>query len=113
MSKYGVLSGPYYTALGLNVFSKYNHWSFKNLQLTLTRKSLLTNYNDAIYDQTSNESLHQNLESFQYSPAIAITGGIRRALSEKPFQELCFETLTLSHFQPMFHLCRNQVVGFY
>ena len=29
------------------------------------------------------------------------------------YQSISFQLLSLSHVRPMFHLCRNQVVGFY
>ena len=52
-------------------------------------------YGDAIYDQASNKSFHQRLESLRYSAAIAITGVIRGTLSGKFFQDLGLETLKL------------------
>ena len=83
-----------------SVFSRVNKAiSFlRKFQLTLPRKSLLTinksfirphlDYGDVIYDRAYNESFHQNLESLQYSAAIAVTGAIRGTSSEKLFQEL-------------------------
>ena len=50
-------------------------------------------YGGAVFDQASNESFHQSLESLQYSAAIAITRAIKRTSSEKLFQELGLETL--------------------
>ena len=50
-------------------------------------------YGDVVYNRASNKPFHQSLESLQYTPAIAITGAIRRTLSEKLFQELRLETL--------------------
>ena len=50
-------------------------------------------YGEVIYDRAYNTSLHQNLESLQYSAAIAITGAIRETSSEKLFQELGLETI--------------------
>ena len=83
-----------------SVFSRVNKAiSFlRKFQPTLPRKSLLTiyksfirphlDYGDVIYDRAYNESFHQNLESLQYSAAIAVTGAIRGTSSEKLFQEL-------------------------
>ena len=51
-------------------------------------------YDDVIYNRASNDSFHQNLESLQYSAAIAITGAIRGTSSEKLLQEIGLETLT-------------------
>ena len=83
-----------------SVFSRVNKAiSFlRKFQPTLPRKSLLAiyksfirphlDYGDVIYDRAYNESFHQNLESLQYSAAIAVTGAIRGTSSEKLFQEL-------------------------
>ena len=38
-------------------------------------------YGEVIYDRAYNTSFHQNLESLQYSAAIAITGAIRETSS--------------------------------
>ena len=72
-------------------------------QLILPRHSLITiyktfirphlDYGDVICDRAFNESFHHSLQSIQYNAAIAITGAIRRTLSEKLFQELGLETL--------------------
>ena len=76
---------------------------FSSFQPTLPRKPLVTIYisfvrphldsDDVISDRASNGSFHQNLESLQYSAAIAITGAIREISSEKLFQKLCLDTL--------------------
>ena len=60
---------------------------FRKLQDTLPRTSLITNfksfirphfdYGDIIYDRAYNTSFHQNIESIQYNPALAITGAVR------------------------------------
>ena len=65
----------------------------RKLQTVLTRHSLLTickaflrlhlDYCDVIYDKIFNESWHKNLESAQYSAALAITGAIRDNNTEK------------------------------
>ena len=89
-----------------SVFSRVNKTIglLRKFQPTRPRKSVVTiyksfirphlGYGDVIYDRGYNESFHQNLESLQYSPAIAITGAIRGTSSEKLFQELGLETLT-------------------
>ena len=88
-----------------SVFSRINKTIglLRKFQPTLPRKSLVTiyksfirphlGYGDVIYDRAYNESLHQTLESLQYSAAIAITRAIRGTSSEKLFQELGLETL--------------------
>ena len=65
----------------------------RKLQPTLSKKYRVTiyqsfigphlNYGDVVSDQASNESC----QYIQYSAAIAITGAIMRASSEKVFQE--------------------------
>ena len=72
-------------------------------QQILPRQSLITiyksfirphlDYGDIVYDRAFNESFHKNLESIQYNSAIAITGAIRGASSEKLFQELGLESV--------------------
>ena len=87
-----------------SVFSRVNKTIglLRKFQPAVPRKSLVTiyksfimphlGYGDVIYDRAYNESLHQNLESLQYSAAIAITRAIRGTSSEKLFQELGMET---------------------
>ena len=75
----------------------------RKLQNLLLRTALITlnkvfvclqlDYDDIIYDQAHNVSLHQKLESLQYSACLAITGAIRRSSSEKIYQKLGFESL--------------------
>ena len=45
-------------------------------------------YADGIYEQAYNSSFHEKLESLLYSACFAITGEIRRILSEKLYQEI-------------------------
>ena len=90
----------------LSVFSRVNKaiGLLRKFQLILPRKSLVKiyksfirldlGYRGVIYDRASNELFHQNLESLQYSAAIAITGAIRGTSSEKLLQEIGLETLT-------------------
>ena len=75
----------------------------RKLQNLLLRTALITlnkvfvclqlDYDDIIYDQAHNVSLHQKLESLQYSACLAITGAIRGSSREKIYQELGFESL--------------------
>ena len=45
-------------------------------------------YRDVIYDNSSNASLSQMMESVQYNAALDITGAIRGSSREKLYQEL-------------------------
>ena len=75
----------------------------QKFQQVLPRPSLITIYNafirphlayeDIIFDQAFNNSVHQKLGSIQYNAALAITGAIRRTSKEKLYQELGFESL--------------------
>ena len=47
----------------------------------------LLDYGDVIYDNSSNSSLSQMIESVQYNTALAITVAIRRSSREKLYQE--------------------------
>ena len=88
-----------------SVFSRINKTIglLRKLKPTIPRKSLLTiymsfirphlDYDDMIYDRTSNESPFQSLESLQYNAVMAITRSIRGTSSDKLFQELGLETL--------------------
>ena len=91
-----------------NVQSKVNKTIglLHKLQNILLRKSLITNYKslirphldhgDIIYDRAYNYSFHQNIESIQCDPALAITGKIRGTSKETVYQELGFESLQQS-----------------
>ena len=80
---------------GLNVIRKLNH--------TLPRKTLITiyksfirphlDYGDVIYDQPSNKSFANKIESIQYNCALAITGAIKGTSREKLYRELGLEYL--------------------
>ena len=50
-------------------------------------------YGDIIYDNSSNASLSQMIESVQYNAALAITGAIRASSREKLYHELGLESL--------------------
>ena len=74
----------------------------RKLQSILPRHALVTiyksfirphlDYGDTIYEQAYN-SFHQNLETFQYNAALAITGAVRGTSTEKLYQELGLESL--------------------
>ena len=50
-------------------------------------------YGDIIYDQPSNESFREQLESVQYKAALAITGAIQGTSGEKNIMEFGLELL--------------------
>ena len=78
-------------------------WLLRELQNTLPRPSLLTNYKssirphldygDIVYDQAYSASFQQKVESIQYNAAVAITGAMRGTSKEKHFEELDLESL--------------------
>ena len=73
------------------------------MNLSLPRSSLLAiyksfvrphlDYGDVIYDQPSNSSLSNKIESVQYNAVLAITSAIRGTSKEKLYQELGLESL--------------------
>ena len=74
----------------------------RKLQDTLPRTSLTIfksfikphlDYGDIIYDRVYNTSFHQNIESIQYNPTLAIVGAVRGTSREKLYQELGLESL--------------------
>ena len=77
--------------------------TIKKLRHTLPRKSLLNiykaylrpyiDYGDVIYDQLSNESFCEKLETVQYKTALAITCAIQDVSRENIFLELGLESL--------------------
>ena len=88
-----------------NILTKVNKTIglLRKLQNILPRESLLTifksfvrphiDYGDVIYDQSSNNTFHQKMESVQSNAALAITGAIRGSSKEKLYQELGLESL--------------------
>ena len=52
-------------------------------------------YGFVLFDQASNASSHEKLESIQYNACIALTGTIRGASKEKLYKELGLESLHL------------------
>ena len=62
-----------------------------NIYKTFVRPHL--DYGDVIYDNPSNETFSQMIESIQYKVALVITGAICGSSREKLYQELGFESL--------------------
>ena len=88
-----------------NVQNKVNKTigHLRKLPNTFLRTSLITifksfimphlDYGDIIYDRVYNTSFHQNIESIQYNPTLAIVGAVRGTSREKLYQELGLESL--------------------
>ena len=52
-------------------------------------------YGDIIFEKAYNNSLQQRLESLQYKKLLTITGSIKDSSTEKPYQELGFESFQI------------------
>ena len=67
----------------------------RSLLVTIYKDSIRPHldYRDILFDQTSNSSFHEKLESVQYNACLALTGAIRGSSKEKIYQELGFESL--------------------
>ena len=65
--------------------------SLVNIYRAFVRPHL--DYGDIIYDNSSNATFSQMIETVQYNAALAITGAIRGTSREKLYQELGFESL--------------------
>ena len=76
----------------------------RKLRFYIPRHSLVTTYKsfirsqleyaDVVYDQPSNQSFCDKLETIQYNAALAITGAVRGTSKEKLYQELGLEYLS-------------------
>ena len=65
--------------------------SLVNIYRAFVRPHL--DYGDIIYDNSSNATFSQMIESVQYNAALAITGAIHGSSRDKLYQELGFESL--------------------
>ena len=65
--------------------------SLVNIYRAFVRPHL--DYGDIIYDNSSNATFSQMIESVQYNAALAITGAIHGSTRDKLYQELGFESL--------------------
>ena len=81
---------------GINVLRKLRYYvprdSLIRIYKTFIRSQL--DYADIIYDQPSNMSFCDKLESIQYNSALAITGAIRGTSKDKLYKELGLESLS-------------------
>ena len=76
----------------------------RKLRYQIPRRSLVSlyksfirsiiEYADVIYDQPSNNSFSDKIESVQYNAALAITGAIRGTSKDKLYKELGFEYMS-------------------
>ena len=65
-------------------------------------------YGDITYDQPSNESFSEKLESVQYKAALAIAGAIQSTSREKKIMELGLESLEKMVQALMLHFQNNE-----
>ena len=76
----------------------------RKLRYQIPRRSLISlyksfirsilEYADVVYDQPTNNSFSDKIESIQYNAALAITGAIRGTSKDKLYKELGFEYLS-------------------
>ena len=81
---------------GLNVIRKLNHYLPRKTLITVYKSFIRPHldYGDIIYDQPSNSTFSNKIESIQYNCALAITGAIKGTSKEKLYQELGLEYLS-------------------
>ena len=62
----------------IGLLCKFQNFLPRRLLLTICKTLIIPHldYGDTVYDQSYNISLHQRLESLQYTSALAITGAI-------------------------------------
>ena len=87
----------------------------RRFQQVLPRPCLITifktfiksplDFEDVVFGQAFNNSLHQRLESIQQKSALAITGVIGRTSKEKLYQELTFQSLQFRRWFLKLSLC--------
>ena len=80
---------------GISVIRKLRHTLPRNSLITIYKVFLrpLIDYGDIIYDQPSNDSFCEKLESIQYKAALAITGAIQETSRDWIYAELGLESL--------------------
>ena len=81
---------------GISILQKLWHY-IPHQSLVTLYKSFIRSYldfADVIYDQPTNKSFCDKLESLQYNAALSITGAIRGTSKEKLYKELGFEYLS-------------------
>ena len=81
---------------GINVIRKLRDQVPRRSLVSLYKSFIrsILEYADVIYDQPSNNSFSDKIESIQYNAALAITGAIRGTSKEKLYKELGFEYLS-------------------
>ena len=87
----------------------------RRFQQVLPRPCLITifktfikpplDFEDVVFGQAFNNSLHQRLESIQQKSALAITGVIGRTSKEKLYQEFTFQSLQFRRWFLKLSLC--------
>ena len=80
---------------GINVIRKLKFHIPRHALVSLYKSFIrsILEYGDVIYDQPSNASFSDKIESIQYNAALAVTGTIRGTSKDKLYKELGFEYL--------------------
>ena len=81
---------------GISVIRKLRYQISRHSLVTLYKSFIrsILEYADVIYDQPSNDSFSDKIESIQYNAALAITGAIRGTSKDKLYKELGLEYLS-------------------
>ena len=79
----------------ISTLRKLNHYIPRDSLVTIYKCFIRSHldYADVIFDEPSNATFSNRIESAQYNAALAITGTIRGTSKEKLYQELGFETM--------------------
>ena len=80
---------------GISIIRKLRYQIPRHSLVTIYKSCIrsILEYADVIYDQPSNNSFSDKIESIQYNAALAITGAIRGTSKEKLYNELGLEYL--------------------
>ena len=99
---------------GISIIKKLKHTLPRKPPLLTIYKAFLRShidYGDIIYDQPSNESFCEKLESVHYKAALAITGTIQ-GTSRKKFLESLKSRSWFRRLCCMFEIIQNQAPGY-
>ena len=81
---------------GISIIRKLRYLIPRHSLVTIYKSFIrsILEYADVIYDQPSNDSFSNKIESIQYNAALAITGAIRGTSKDKLYRELGLEHLS-------------------
>ena len=81
---------------GISIIRKLRYLIPRHSLVTIYKSFIrsILEYADVIYDQPSNDSFSNKIESIQYNAALAITGAIRGTSKDKLYRELGLEQLS-------------------